>query len=133
MVAENRRRWRNMNGCDSGHSEFLHAGVLLPANRGQQFTNDHVFLLTSTHSYRTKERRLSDSKRSQWPRCCPVRKLRTLRSNKCINLINYGLAPRAIKEQVLKSFLKEYCTRLRKNKERFVGMKDKERLVGTNQ
>ena len=62
-----------------------------------------------------------------------MRKLRTLRSNKCINLINYSLAPRAIEEQVLQSFLKEYCTRLRKNKERFVGTKDTERLVGMNQ
>ena len=63
-----------------------------------------------------------------------MRKLRTLRSNKYINFINYGLAPRAIEEQqVLQSFLKEYCTRLRKNKERFVGMKDTERLVGMNQ
>lgn len=62
-----------------------------------------------------------------------MRNLRTLRSNKCTNLINYGLAPRAIKEQVLKTFLKEYCTRLRKNKERLVGTKDKERLVGTSE
>lgn len=36
---------------------------------------------------------------------CPVRKLRALRGNKGINLINHDLAPITVKEQVLNSFL----------------------------
>lgn len=43
------------------------------------------------------------------------------RSNKCIHLINHGLAPLATQEHVLKTFFykKEDCTILEKNKGRF--------------
>lgn len=64
----------------------------------------HLFFFTRNHQYKTKGRRLN-SNGVQWPMFCPVRKLRALRDNKSINLINHDLALTAVKEQVLKSFL----------------------------